>query len=85
MFNKYIKNIKSKIICNTYFKILRKVNSVRPKLLESSLDNILVIAPHPDDDVIGCGGVLAANRGKRIKIIFITDGRHGSDCIKMRN
>jgi LmbE family N-acetylglucosaminyl deacetylase len=76
--NKYIKSIKFYILCNTYFKILRRVNSVRPEIFSDPLDNILVIAPHPDDDVLGCGGLLAKSRGKRIKVIFITDGSHGA-------
>jgi len=38
--------------------------------------NVLVIAPHPDDDVIGCGATLArlARRGARIGVTYITDG-----------
>ena len=37
---------------------------------------IVVIAPHPDDESLGCGGLLAwaANHGRRIKVIFLTDG-----------
>lgn len=37
---------------------------------------VLVIAPHPDDDAIGCGGTLArlAARGSRIDVTYVTDG-----------
>ena len=37
---------------------------------------VLVIAPHPDDDTIGCGGTLArlAGRGSRIDVTYVTDG-----------
>ena len=37
---------------------------------------ILVFAPHPDDEVLGCGGTLALLRQKKceIKVIFVTDG-----------
>ena len=37
---------------------------------------ILVFAPHPDDEVLGCGGTLALLRQKNcaIKVIFVTDG-----------
>jgi len=36
--------------------------------------NILVIAPHPDDEVLGCGGTLLRHRrsGDRIHLVFIT-------------
>ncbi len=39
--------------------------------------NILVIAPHPDDDVLGAGGsmVAAAHQGKGVFSAYITDGR----------
>ncbi len=36
----------------------------------------LVIAPHPDDDVLGCGGLVARKRldGLRIHVVYLTDG-----------
>jgi LmbE family N-acetylglucosaminyl deacetylase len=38
--------------------------------------NVLVIAPHPDDDAIGCGGTLTrlAARGARVAVTYVTDG-----------
>jgi LmbE family N-acetylglucosaminyl deacetylase/glycosyltransferase involved in cell wall biosynthesis len=40
---------------------------------------ILVFAPHPDDEVLGCGGTLALARanGTKVKVIVITDGEEG--------
>jgi LmbE family N-acetylglucosaminyl deacetylase len=37
---------------------------------------IAVVAPHPDDDAIGCGGTLAraAARGVRVDAFYVTDG-----------
>lgn len=37
---------------------------------------VLVIAPHPDDEVLGCGGMLAlhAERGDSVRILICTDG-----------
>lgn len=39
-------------------------------------DNIAVIASHPDDEVLGAGGTIlkAIDEGKRVSIIFMTDG-----------
>lgn len=45
----------------------------------ASGSRVLVLAPHPDDDVIGCGGALRqlVQQGARIRIIYLTDGREG--------
>ena len=36
------------------------------------MKKILVIAAHPDDEVLGCGGTLAkySKKGSKVKIIF---------------
>jgi len=40
---------------------------------------ILVLAPHMDDELIGCGGTLARHvaAGADVTVIFLTDGRQG--------
>lgn len=41
---------------------------------------VLVLAPHPDDDVIGCGGSLKLHteQGDNVKIVYLTDGSGGT-------
>ncbi|MBO0663036.1 PIG-L family deacetylase [Jiella sp. MQZ9-1] len=39
--------------------------------------SVLVIAPHPDDEVLGCGGTIArlASGGCRVDVAVVTEGR----------
>ncbi len=41
-----------------------------------SFGNLLVIAPHPDDEIFGVGGVILATRGVglTVHILYLTDG-----------
>src|SRR5450830_2122469 len=41
---------------------------------------VLVLAPHPDDEVFGCGGALAdlLERGARVDVVLVTDGAAGA-------
>lgn len=43
-------------------------------------ERVVVLAPHMDDETIGCGGTLAlhARRGATITVVFLTDGRNGT-------
>lgn len=38
---------------------------------------VLVVAPHPDDEVAGCGGVIALHgrAGDQVTVLYVTDGR----------
>lgn len=42
--------------------------------------NILVLSPHPDDDIIGCGGTLHIyhQNGAEVTSVYLTDGRKGN-------
>lgn len=41
---------------------------------------VLILAPHIDDEVIGCGGViqLHAQAGAKVSVAYMTDGRKGN-------
>jgi LmbE family N-acetylglucosaminyl deacetylase len=44
----------------------------------------LVLAPHPDDESIGCGGTLAklTDAGASVKVVFLTDGEEGDRALR---
>jgi len=46
------------------------------KLFFPKSARILVLAPHPDDESIGCGGLLLKFRGQ-CDVVVLTDGRYG--------
>jgi LmbE family N-acetylglucosaminyl deacetylase len=41
--------------------------------------NVLVLAPHMDDETIGCGGAIRihVSRSERVQVVFVTDGSRG--------
>jgi LmbE family N-acetylglucosaminyl deacetylase len=49
--------------------------------------NVLVIAPHPDDEAIGCGGALCnhAARGDHLTAVFLTSGELGLKHLSPEN
>jgi len=63
------------ILC--YHRSMREESELVP-YLPGHLDGspLLVLAPHPDDEVFGCGGVLAlaSRRGARIRTVILTGG-----------
>src|SRR5277367_2511320 len=51
-----------------------------PRMIRSfTADPVLVLAPHMDDEVIGCGGTLHRHvqAGAHVTVIYLTDGRSG--------
>jgi LmbE family N-acetylglucosaminyl deacetylase len=43
-------------------------------------ERVIALAPHMDDETIGCGGARAcsASAGAHVRVVFLTDGRYGS-------
>src|SRR5262245_59164913 len=48
-------------------------------MLAAHEQKILVIAPHPDDETLGCGGTikLLTNAGARVDVLYTTRGENG--------
>jgi LmbE family N-acetylglucosaminyl deacetylase len=51
--------------------------------MERSAINVLVFAPHPDDEVLGCGGSIAklTAAGARVHVAYLTSGEQGSGTV----
>jgi LmbE family N-acetylglucosaminyl deacetylase len=63
-------------ILSLLFLVLIALSAAFAQKGTSHSDLILVFAPHPDDEVIGCAGVMmqALARGARVKVVAITSG-----------
>lgn len=50
--------------------------------------SVLVVAPHPDDETLGCGGriLIARRAGRAVTVVVATDGAasHGADLDELR-
>ena len=72
-----------------YFDNLQKNTNIFGRPYYNNLDRfinknekIIVFSPHPDDDVIGCGGTLQKFNRNDVTIVYMTDGSNGYDTNK---
>ncbi len=70
---------------NLYLYLLRYGD--RPEVVDPPRANsVLVLAPHPDDETIGCGGVIRRYTlaGTRVAVVVVSDGRRGDPALNRR-
>ena len=50
------------------------------------MKKILVVAAHPDDEILGCGGTLLdfCKKGYKVQVIFLGDGESSRKIDKSR-
>lgn len=47
------------------------------------LKKIIVFAPHPDDEILACGGTIAkkVSENNELHVVYMTDGRHSHSIV----
>ena len=71
-----IKKYIRQLLVHFYIKLIR----LCIREIEPQFDSIVIIAPHPDDEIIGLGGFIIQmlRKKKRIHFIFLTDGEESN-------
>ncbi len=58
-----------------YTAMRRSKVRAEPLELDSRLKRILILSPHQDDELLGCGGFLVRHgRQRRIQVVYVADG-----------
>lgn len=65
-------------VVSRYYDFVRSFSSLSPELISGLPpgNNVLVFAPHCDDEALGCGGTLSKHHlgGHALTAVFMTDG-----------
>lgn len=81
-FSAYIRNF------FPFFSKERRAALFPPTLVERPTGTrVLVLSPHFDDEIIGCGGTLIKHilGGDKVSVVYLTDGTNGTPDIADRN
>lgn len=60
------------------FFIIHAVSAHSSDINFSAEDRVLILAPHPDDEIIACGGIIqkALKNNSKLKIVYLTCGEY---------
>jgi LmbE family N-acetylglucosaminyl deacetylase len=70
----------SQFIWRIGFGVAGRFARTEATIADPSDRRVLVVAPHPDDELAGCGGTLVRHLGSgaRVTVMFVTDGRRSA-------
>lgn len=81
--NRFIQRVYTLVLLLSFWGAFISISTAEPKRPLANIsvakdDRILILAPHPDDGVIGCGGIIqeAASMGAQLRILYLTEGEH---------
>lgn len=74
---------------NLYKKLLKPEKNVKYSFRTKAGDKALIIAPHPDDEVLGCAGIIQKmlNLSMMVEVVLLTDGageNHNQELAQIR-
>ena len=81
MYRERVKSYVDRVFEGIWRSCFRQLRGLSPKPVRcwesAGGQRIVVVAPHPDDEVAGCAGTLLRHRaaGDDITVLFVTDGR----------
>ncbi len=78
----FIKRFLHKRVYQKVYSFYGAITNINPKALElNKSDRVLILAPHADDEVIGCGALLL-RYPNLCDVTVLTDGRYGDSNIE---
>lgn len=59
-----------------FLDLCRQAAEARPEDIAPGHGTVLLLAPHPDDETLGCGAAIAAlaQAGRPVQVVLVTDG-----------
>ncbi|MFH1440867.1 MAG: PIG-L family deacetylase [Candidatus Omnitrophota bacterium] len=65
-------------LCEHVLAADSQIRDMRNFVPFTNTDRVLIIAPHPDDETIGCAGIIqkAAAAGADVRVLYLTNGDH---------
>ncbi len=78
-------DLRSALARRFYVALKRASHRMPSQLIVPARSRVLVIAPHMDDEVMGCGGTLLLHKalGSAVRVVFVSDNSGGvSDAVR---
>jgi LmbE family N-acetylglucosaminyl deacetylase len=70
-------HLRSALVATVFGLVSASASAQPPRSAAATAGPVVILAPHPDDETLGCGGLIAtrAAEGRRVVVVVVTDGR----------